>query len=498
MNKFFTFLIMAFAALTAQATDYTDKLVVKVNGMGAEQQATISVTEDGDLYNLNLKNFILMSGDQPMAVGNVEVKGIAPEQSGDAIFLRASQDINVTAGDAEGVNFWMGPMLGQLPVNLTAVIEGDKMHALITLDLMSSLEQMIEVHFGSGLHIPNGGFEDWHTSSGSYVEPNAWHSFESGTGWLAGSAGNHISKSEDGRNGTSCARIFSTSKFFGTIIANGTMTTGRMNAGNMSASHTDNHAYMDISSEDVDGNGDPFYVSLTSRPDSLVLWMQFKQGKTNAAHPYATVSAIITDGTRYQDPEDKTYTNVVAKAKNNTIAVTNGQWKRISIPFEYTTNNVEPKAILITISTNADAGQGSDGDEVLVDDLTLVYNGGVTSLSVVDGFAPDKFEYELNEEVDLDDFEVETDAKAPYVLKSLKEDENGKSAVITVISADLLTSSTYTVNFKVSTGIDEVNPSETTSANAYYNLSGMKVATPRQGQIYIVKQADGRIVKVCQ
>ena len=220
-----------------------------------------------------------MNGDQPMPVGNVELTNITPETSGGSIFLRALQTITIAEGDLDNVLFWLGPSLGELPVEVTAVVKGDQLRALIHLDLMETMEQIIDVSFGEGLvtgkeyHIPNGGFEEWHTSSGNYQEPNAWHSFESATGDFAILAGNHISKSDKGRNDSSCARIFATS-IFG-IIANGTMTTGRMNAGAMSAENTQNNAYLDMSLEETDGNGEPFYVALCHRPDSLVMYVQF-------------------------------------------------------------------------------------------------------------------------------------------------------------------------------------------------------------------------------
>ena len=167
------------------------------------------------------------------------------------------------------------------------------------------------------------------------------------------------------------------------------MTTGRMNAGAMIATDPANHAYLDMSKTDLDGNGDPFYTTMYSVPDSIAVWVKFKQGTPNAEHPYATISAVITDGTRYQDPEDKEYTNVVAKAKNNTIATTNGEWVRVTAPFVYTDNAVEPKAVLVTISTNADAGQGSNNDEVLVDDIAFIYNAKVTGLKIKGQDVPD-------------------------------------------------------------------------------------------------------------
>ena len=346
-------------ALAVRATDYNVPITVVVNGESSEQTGIITIVENNGLYDLTLKNFVLQSSDAPMGVGNVELRGIKAWQDGNATLLMANDQVTITNGDDPSVGFWMASMLPPVPVELRGKIEGERLRCFIDIDLMESLGQIIQVVIGNGYQLPNQSFEAWHTSTESYVEPNAWHSFETATGLLAPLAGHHIDKSDDAHSGKTSARIFATS-IFG-IVANGTMTTGRMNAGSMTAANTSNNAYLDMSKEDVDGNGDPFYVSLCSRPDSVAVWVKFKQGVANAQHPYATISAVITDGTYYQDPEDKAYTNVVAKAKNNTIATTNGQWVRVTAPFVYTENAVEPKAVLVTLSTNADAGQGSDG-----------------------------------------------------------------------------------------------------------------------------------------
>lgn len=491
---------LSFFNVTAQATDYTDTLLVQVNGVGGGTMATVTVNEHDGLYDLILRNFIL----ETLAVGNVEITNIEPQTVGNKTILHVSRDITISEGDLEGKT-WFGPDLGPLPVELTAVLENNQLCALINLNLMSKLGQIIEVRFGNtivngkGYHIPNGGFEDWHKSSGSYQEPNAWHSFETATGSLAGSAGHHIEKSDKGRNNSSCARVYAeTVKLFGIpiAVANGTMTTGRMNAGDASAASTKNNAYIDMSKTDKDGNGDPFYVTLNSRPDSLVLYMQFKQGKTNSAHPYATVSAVITDGTYYQDPEDKDYKNVVAKAKNNQIAVTNGNWERISIPFVYESNNVDPKAILVTISTNADAGQGSKNDEVLVDDLTLVYNDKLSSLNV-EGFDKDKFEYEVKE-LNADNLNPVADSRDAIILQSIEETDTTKSAVITVLAADMRSSNTYKVTVKNTSGIKQTTATTKNTSVTRYGIDGRRVNHARKGQVIIIKQADGKTVKVIQ
>lgn len=490
---------LSFFHVTAQATDYTDTLLVQVNGVGGGTMATVTVNEHDGLYDLILRNFIL----ETLAVGNVEITNIEPQTVGNKTILHVSRDITISEGDLEGKT-WFGPELGPLPVELTAVLENNQLCALINLNLMSKLGQIIEVRFGNtivngkGYHIPNGGFEDWHKSSGSYQEPNAWHSFETATGSLAGSAGHHIEKSDKGRNNSSCARVYAeTVKLFGIpiAVANGTMTTGRMNAGDASAASTKNNAYIDMSKTDKDGNGDPFYVNLTSRPDSLVMYLQYNQGKTNSEY-HATVSAIITEGPYYQDPEDNKNDKAVAKAKNNTIAATNGNWERIAIPFVYEDNNAEPKAILVTISTNAKAGTGYDGDEVLVDDLTLVYNDKLSSLNV-EGFDPNKFEYEVKE-LNADNLNPVADSRDAIILQSIEETDTTKSAVITVLAADMRSSNTYKVTVKNTSGIKQTTATTKNTSVTRYGIDGRRVNHARKGQVIIIKQADGKTVKVIQ
>ena len=447
-------------AIVASATDYAVPIVVSINGESSVQTGVVTVTEADGNCTLTLKNFMLSGADGPMPVGNVELTDIQSRQDGDATLLMASQVVTIAPGDEALSPFWMASMLPPVPVNLCAKIIGDRLNAYIDIDLVAALGQVIQVTIGDGygLQLLNRGFEEWHTSTGSYVEPNAWHSFESATGSLAALAGHHITKSDDAHTGTASARLYATS-IFG-IVANGTMTTGRMNAGSMIASDAANHAYLDMSQTDVDGNGDHFYTPLYSRPDSIAFWVKFKQGKPTPAHPYATMSAVITDGTSYQDPEDKAYTNVVAKAQNKEIATTDGGWVRVVAPFVYTDNAVAPKAILVTLSTNADPGSGSANDELLVDDGELIYNVGLKSLKIkgqdVPEFAEDKTSYTmtLNEPFTASDIEAEAVSPSVYVLKDVKTTESGSQCVVTAFSGDLSKAVVYTVTIPANPPVD--------------------------------------------
>jgi hypothetical protein len=73
-------------------------------------------------------------------------------------------------------------------------------------------------------------------------------------------------------------------------------------------------------------------------------------------------------------PYDKDYADViVAKASNTEIEATNG-WKRFVLPFDTDgCRGGDPQAIMVTLSTNANPGQGTAGDELLIDDLELIY-----------------------------------------------------------------------------------------------------------------------------
>ena len=181
--------------------------------------------------------------------------------------------------------------------------------------------------------------------------------------------------------------------------------------------------------------------------------------------------------------------------KNNEIATTNEKWKRISIPFEYTQNTVDPKAILVTISTNADAGQGSDKDEVLVDDIELIYNAKVTGLKIkgqkVSDFKADQPEYtmELNEVITADDIEATVEGKAAHIIKQVEQTEGGYACTIQAIGGDMKTTTSYVVNVKSNaTGIDMAPRTNavTNNENSWYTLDGRQLnGKPTAKGIYI-------------
>ncbi len=537
MKRFFTSLLATAAfAVSSMATDYKDIMNVSIDGnLSTPTENTISVEKTDDSgYTLSLKNFVLYmsSGDQvyPMPVGTIVLENVEAVTNGDVTTLKTSQDIEIAEGDDptfEGL--WIGPGLSAqgdlIPVNMTGEIRGDKFYTVININFM---EMNIDVVFGNGgYQIENSGFENFHTAT--YVdgknkytsdEPNAWHSFNSGIATGTASfftkyalQNGNTSVSDDvrpGSTGTKSVAIKS-SIVMGFQPANGTMTTGRLQAGSITATDAANCSFLDMSSTDTDGNGDPFYTVLNGRPDALSVWVKYKQGQVNEQYPYATVSAVITDGTRYQDPEDKAYTNVVAKAQDKTIESKGFEWQNLVIPFDYTSyasNDAQAKALLVTISTNAQPGVGSSDaenpDMIIVDDISLVYNSHLASLKVkgteVEGFDKNVLSYDLKGEgaVSVDDIEAVSDGQGAYVTKAVEGTDKGVKVTITVTSNDLKTTNVYTLNIEgaTTTGINKVETTTGKGTAAIYNVNGQRVDNMSQKGLYIIRQADGKTVKV--
>ncbi len=512
MKKLFLTLTLALATVAAWATDYTGTLTVTVNGTSANTESTINVVDNGnDSYTLSINNFVL----EGIPVGNIVLTTTGTKQD-EATILKANQNVTITEGEGDG---WIGPQLGEVPINMTAIFKDGAMFTNIDIYL-ALLQQIINVQFTSnkgftnrfgseeGYQFPNSGFDDWHfykktgnlfTGYIEHNEPTGWHGFGSAKGGLAGSAKGQIIQSNDTRTGSgSCAMIQSGATLG--IVNNGTMTTGQLQASNMNAASTDNHSEMIVAEGNNDEKGFPYYVILNGRPDKFNAWHKFTQGTVNSEYPYATVSAIITDGTYYQDPENEPYTNKVAEARNPQIQRTS-TWTLLEVPFTYYDNNLTPKGILVTFSTNADAGQGSDGDKLYVDDVTLVYLGDVTNITVKGlknfTFNTDTHNYNIEAAGTFteDSIIVTKTGAYSYLLKSVNAIEGGYIITVTVIPNDMSKAEVYTIN--VTTPAVTLEGVEFTSERKWATWYGDEnLALPENVTAYIVTNINGDVATI--
>lgn len=469
MRKLSTLFCAVLMTLSAMATDYMGNLTVSINGEGSTQPATISIVENAGKYNLSILNFMLGEGESVLPVGNIVIENVTGAVAGNLTTLYVNKNITIQKGNVAGIadDDWLGPMLGEVPVKMSSSFNNGFLGVNIDIDMVSTLGQVIKVTFenvGNHFQMPNSDFETW---SDKNKAPKHWHGFESVKvkNPLFNSAKSNtklISSSliRPGSKGVKSA-VVTCSKVVG-VIANGTMTNGRLYAGSMKAEDPANHSETTLSStDDKDANGDPFATPMYAKPDSVKFWMRFTQAKAQARDPLASFNAVITDGTYYQDPEDKTYTNKVAVAAPNDADMTVGDWRLVSCPFDYASyaaNGAEAKAILLTVSTNATPGKGSYSngvaDSVYVDDLELVYAAGIKSISFK-GQALDLatiqttgIELAADEAVSAADFEVVKEGEDAKVTKLVEATADGYVAVITAVSADLKTQVAYEINIK--------------------------------------------------
>ena len=469
MRKLSTLFCAVLMTLSAMATDYKGNLTVSINGEASTQPATISIVENAGKYNLSILNFMLGEGESVLPVGNIVIENVTGAVAGNLTTLYVNKNITIQKGNVAGIadDAWLGPMLGEVPVKMSSSFNTNGFLGVnIDIDMVSTLGQVIKVTFenvGNHFQMPNSDFETWSTATDNNA-PKHWHGFESVKGKLSGTAKSKTklvsSKNvRPGSKGLTSAVVTSTKVF--TVIANGTMTNGVLNAGSMYAADASNHSETDLSSTSKDANGDPFATPMYAKPDSVKFWMRFTQAKAQASYPYAAFNAVITDGTYYQDPENKTYTNKVAVAAPNKADMTVGDWRLVSCPFDYASyaaNGAEAKAILLTVSTNATPGKGSYSngvaDSVYVDDLELVYAAGIKSISFK-GQALDLatiqttgIELAADEAVSAADFEVVKEGEDAKVTKLVEATADGYVAVITAVSADLKTQVAYEINIK--------------------------------------------------
>lgn len=117
--------------IVKEQTNFTDGLSVKLEGSGTFpiSDATIQLVKELDgSHTFQLKNFSLAQGQIP--VGTIRIKNLTI----DGNHITAKQTINIENGDDATVEGWMGPMLQDVPVELDATRNGDKLVAKIFID----------------------------------------------------------------------------------------------------------------------------------------------------------------------------------------------------------------------------------------------------------------------------------------------------------------------------------------------------------------------------
>ena len=489
MKKLFTLIALACLTLTAAAEDiYRCGLAVIANGNPSDyQQIDLSCTpNDKGKYDILLPDFTF----EGLNIGDIVINDIDTVEDEGTIQLTTEQDIEVAVfpGVKIPISFEGYIVDGELTAQLKINAEGMNVNVVI-----SSRSTQI---YGSD-------FENWHKANNA-DEPNGWHAIKSGTG-LASLATNGVSISDDvpeGSKGTKSVRIQSTVTMG--ISANGTITTGRMAVGAMEANSSKNCTFIDPTSTDVDGNGDPFFNSMVGRPSAIGFWYKFKNGEGNTKP--AMVRASIVDDGYYQDPipEGTTYDNLVAVAEQTLDATES--WTYVTVPFDYANYadyGADSKSILVTINTCCEPGGGSkssDNPDVLyVDDVNLIYDPDILDILIFDepieDFEYDKYEgYKITVPSVPTDDDIEVVCSNEQIAGPLTYYENGILNIF-VYNEELQNPVKYSVKLNIDpTGINAVEGTGNNTVVGRYNINGQRVGKTAKGMV-ITKYADGTAKK---
>ncbi len=127
MKKFLSVMAAACCAMALNATIYT------------------CLNENNGAYDLDLKNFVLISEGVAMPVGNVTVTGVEGVDEHGFTKLNFNGTINITEGNDPQYDFWMGPMLGPVPTVATARFIDTAISGDLFIDLSSTMNQIISV-----------------------------------------------------------------------------------------------------------------------------------------------------------------------------------------------------------------------------------------------------------------------------------------------------------------------------------------------------------------
>ena len=483
MKKLYTIVSLMLSSLSIMATDFKDcSMAIKSNISTNIEKSNTTVSINGRTFSINGLKY------DNTDLGNVELTNlqvINGYSDGTMVYATSEPQYITIGGEKVAANFRGEVRNSKFRGILNLTINGSNYIAMIG-DKADELGQL-----------PNAGFENFHDDASGTKEPNGWHSFKTCAGSLSGTAGkanNTFIESTEKHSGANSVKVQSDIlKVLGfSKPANGTMTTGRLYAGNTSATNKANNSTMDFADKGTDGNEDPFYPIFTTKPDAMTVWVKYKGNVKD--HPYATVKAILANG-KVQDPEKDDYKkNVIARAANAQIESKNFAWQELNIPFEYANKNT-PKGVLVTISTNAEAGKASSNksnlDVIYVDDIAMIYNSGLKSAQYKNtnlSFADNKAAIEIEGKANEADFSIASDGEGAYISKVLKnnEGETGKSTLyITITSNDLQKSNCFEVAItdKTATGIFNIKSDSNATSSTLYNLAGQQVSNSYKGII---------------
>ena len=343
--------------------------------------------------------------------------------------------------------------------------------------------------------IPNSDFEgEWVTNelkggftggvTHSEETPASWNSFFNADGQFKDAALSIMAnqagtvKKTEGHDGNGAAATIVSRKNMMQSISNGNLTTGIVHMGSMTADDPQNYNYSKMD----DGNG---YCKFAGLPDSIKVWFKFKpKNETDLA----SMNAILHTDAGYMDPsgvmgEDAEKAARIAKAY--TQIAKNEEWSEYSVPFEYNDNGLDAtyegdKYLLLSFSTNMNPGAGSADDSLSIDNIRIIYNSELATLTYDGQDILTEGQTAFNVQGKYEEAKLACTSNGRAATIETSYDGDAKMLTITVKGDDWsetnLNQHVYTVTFDESgDGINDIAASASDEPFDVYTLSGVKV-----------------------
>lgn len=262
--------------------------------------------------------------------------------------------------------------------------------------ILSALFLGVGLTANAQYQLQNNGFEEWADQSYKKVlgeEPLHWSSFITGSGKKKSDActTSQLFKSEDVRAGSTgrySAGIKVNYIWIVKTYAQGNMTTGRVNMGNISPKNPGKSESENIANRELKATGNYNFTDLsddnhnqkfTGRPDAMRVYVKYTTTGSKGK-----IAAYLHSNAYYQDPLPKDGSHsaqVIASAVKLDLAATKG-WEKVEIPVTYESKDksLRPSYALVSFATSATPGEGNDGDEMLIDDVEFLYNSELSSI----------------------------------------------------------------------------------------------------------------------
>jgi hypothetical protein len=229
--------------------------------------------------------------------------------------------------------------------------------------LLITVLMIVHLFTYAQIKIRNGNFEDWQNVGNNTEEPVGWNSNRTGGG-NAPSGPQTCFRATGPNSGTYCARVRSGNTLG--IVVNGSLTTGKVEA----PSFNKESGYIRSIPTDTS-----YRMPFTGRPDSLVFWLKYTPQGSDRIRLEARLHvgfAYAPEAPFNNNHPDSTQ-NIIARAQflsNNTNI---SSWTRFSLPFVYVDART-PQYILVTMTPSHDQTAGTNGSEMFIDDIQVVYN----------------------------------------------------------------------------------------------------------------------------